>query len=150
VTLILPSPLAARIAAEAQAAFPHECCGLIEGVWHGGEARALALHPVPNRSTKAGRFEIDPALHLAAQRGARESGHVLIGCYHSHPNGRAEPSEADRSGAGEENFVWLIAGLDEAGGLSGLRAFLYLGADFAETGVVTGADFVTSSSKERY
>jgi proteasome lid subunit RPN8/RPN11 len=149
VTLILPSPLAAQIAAEARAAFPRECCGLIEGAWGENQARALTLHPAANLAITADRFEIDPALHLAAQRTARERGHVLIGCYHSHPNGLAELSEADRRGAAESDFIWVIVGQAAKEAAPVLRAFVYCDGGFAETGLATGADLVTSSSKER-
>jgi proteasome lid subunit RPN8/RPN11 len=150
VKLVLPSLLAAQIGCEAQTAFPRECCGLIEGVSQDGEVQALALYPAPNRAGGTDFFEIDPATHLAAQRTARANGHVLVGCYHSHPNGRAEPSQADRMGAGETNFIWVIAGLHAAEREPELRAYCYSTAGFGEIGVMTGADLVTSSSKDRY
>lgn len=137
--LALPPALAAQIAAEAKAAHPHECCGLIEGWREDGIFHVSALHPARNLSSQAERFEIDPADHLAASRAARANGHALIGCYHSHPHGAAKPSARDLAGAGEDNFVWLIAG-DE-----GLRAFVYFEGGFAELSVATGADLVTSS-----
>ena len=42
------------------------------------------------------RFEIDPAEQIKLMRALRGAGREIIGCYHSHPNGSAEPS-ADRS-----------------------------------------------------
>jgi proteasome lid subunit RPN8/RPN11 len=149
VKLLLPARLADKIARQAQAAFPRECCGLIEGVWQQDEALALALHPAANRAAADERFEIDPALHLAAQRSAREQGHTLIGCYHSHPGTKPAPSDADRQGAVEVNFIWVIAGLDTASAVPDLRAFVYCDGDFTKIGVFTGADLVTSSSKDR-
>jgi proteasome lid subunit RPN8/RPN11 len=137
--LALPEDLRLQVLAEARAAFPRECCGLIIGVRvlgarGGPDAHALALFPARNAAALSDRFEIDPADHFAALRTARAGGQAIIGCYHSHPNGIAVPSSMDLLGAGEEGFLWLIAGKDE------LRAYVYLRGEF------TGADLVTSSS----
>jgi proteasome lid subunit RPN8/RPN11 len=129
----LPAPLAAQVRAAARAAFPHECCGLIEGVRDGDIFRITALHPARNRAASPDRFEIDPADHFAARKTARANRRAIIGCYHSHPGGKAQPSAADLAGAGEDDFLWLIASDED------LAAFVYLRGRF------TGADWVTSS-----
>jgi desampylase len=132
----LPAALADAILEAVRTASPYECCGLLEGTRQDGVFRIAALHPARNLSPDAARFEIDPRDHFTAQKRARASGGAIIGCYHSHPDGRAQPSAADRAGAGENDFLWLIAGTD------GLNAFVYLGGGFVS---VTGADWVTSS-----
>ena len=76
-----------------------------------GGVRALALHPTANLSDEPDRFEIDPAAHLRLSRGRARHGREIVGCYHSHPHGRAAPSARDRENAGEDDFVWLIAAL---------------------------------------
>jgi proteasome lid subunit RPN8/RPN11 len=129
----LPAALAEAVRAQAQAAAPRECCGLIEGVRHGELWRVMALHPVRNLSSDTDHFEMEPQGQFAAQKAARSNGRAIIGCYHSHPGGQPRPSDADRASAGEENFLWLIAGSD------GLGAFVYL------RNVFLGADWVTSS-----
>lgn len=118
ITLALPEALRDDIAGAARAAFPGECCGLIEGVVEGEIARALAVHPTQNLGTASDRFEIDPAEHVRLLRELRGTGRALIGCYHSHPNGRNEPSPRDVEGAAEDGFIWLIAALGEAGPVS--------------------------------
>jgi proteasome lid subunit RPN8/RPN11 len=45
------------------------------------------------------RFYLDPRDYLRADREARAQGLDIIGCYHSHPDWPAEPSERDRVGA---------------------------------------------------
>jgi proteasome lid subunit RPN8/RPN11 len=110
-TLILPPALRVQIETEARAAFPRECCGLMEGVPEGDAVRAIALHTARNLATRADRFEIDPADHFAALRTARANGNEIVGCYHSHPNGHAEPSQRDAEFANDNGFVWLIAAL---------------------------------------
>lgn len=115
----------AQIEGEARAALPGECCGLIEGRRDGGGGRvvAVAVHPARNIGGGDDRFEIDPADHIRMLRAARARGTEIVGCYHSHPNGRAEPSARDLAGAAEEGFVWVIAAsrLDQVH----LRAFSY-------------------------
>ena len=58
------------------------------------------------------------------------NGHEIVGCYHSHPNGRPEPSKRDLEYATEDGFIWLIAALD-AGAVS-LRAPVSRQAGFDE------------------
>jgi proteasome lid subunit RPN8/RPN11 len=147
VKALLPAPLAAQIAAEAKAAYPAECCGLVEGLCEEGIFDARRLHPARNLSTSPDRFEIAPEDHLAASRAARARGQRLIGCYHSHPNGRLQPSPRDRGG--EEDFLWLIAATD--GVSSHLAAWLYRAGGFTplELRAAVGADWVTSSLNER-
>jgi proteasome lid subunit RPN8/RPN11 len=128
----LPAALAEQIRQEAEIAAPRECCGLVEGLREGGRFRVTALHAARNLAMEADRFDVDPRDHLAAGKMARARGHQIIGCYHSHPRGAAIPSPRDSEGAGEENFLWLIA----AGG--DLAAFIYLRGGFV------GADWAMS------
>jgi proteasome lid subunit RPN8/RPN11 len=135
VKVLLPETLRAQILAEARAAFPRECCGLVLGRRDGDTAAVTALYPARNLAAAADRFEIAPEDHFTALRAARDTGQAVIGCYHSHPNGAAQPSAHDFTGGGEDNFLWLIATPEGA-----LAAFVYFG------GGMTGADLVTSSS----
>jgi proteasome lid subunit RPN8/RPN11 len=129
-SLAIPAALRKRIADEAVKAFPAECCGLIEGTRDFDMLRAAAVHPTRNVAQAPDRFEIDPAEHIRLLRAAREKGRTIIGCYHSHPNGKTEPSQADRANASGEDFLWLIAalGTDRKPRLS---AFVYAGGAFA-------------------
>ena len=127
-TLILSPELRAQFAAQACAAFPRECCGLIEGVYDGGAVRALALHPTANFSEDPNNFEIDPSAHLRLIRALRGSGREIVGCYHSHPRGLPQPSGRDVEQGGSDGFVWLIAALSGAAAAPGFSAFE--GADF--------------------
>jgi len=129
----LPPLLAESVLVAARLDHPRECCGLLEGERKPDGYRITVIHPARNLSDDPDRFEIDPLTHIKAQKLARLRGREIIGCYHSHPGGPAQPSAADRAGAGEEDFLWLIAG-DE-----GLGAFVYSDGEFF------GADWVTSS-----
>ncbi|HEV2561287.1 MAG TPA: M67 family metallopeptidase [Rhizomicrobium sp.] len=129
-TLHLAKELRDRIAAEARAAFPKECCGLIEGTRKGQSAHATAIHPTSNLADAPDRFAIDPAEQIRVMRAAREAGRAIIGCYHSHPNGRAEPSAIDLENAFEEDFLWLIAAI-EPGAEARLSAHIFRSGAFA-------------------
>jgi desampylase len=110
-SFLLAAELEEQLAAEARAAFPRECCGLIEGVRRDGVIEALRLHPTRNLATRADRFEIDPAEQFRLLHALRGTERDIVGCYHSHPNGQAVPSSHDRTG--EDDFVWLIAAVRE-------------------------------------
>jgi len=107
--LILPAALCAQLLAQARAVFPAECCGLLEGVWDGQGVTVSAIHLSANLSpTPKTAFEIDPALHFRLLRGLRRTGRDVVGCYHSHPTGKAQPSSRDRANGCEDGFVWVI------------------------------------------
>ncbi len=106
---MISSGLAARILAEAAARPDQEICGLLFGD-PANIADAVATDNVAE--APATRFEIDPAALLAAHRRARGGGPPVIGCYHSHPTGRAEPSRRDAANAVPDGSIWLIAAGD--------------------------------------
>jgi proteasome lid subunit RPN8/RPN11 len=96
----------------------------------GQAIRVHALHATDNIATATDRFEIDPREQFRLAHELRGTGHEIVGCYHSHPNGRAEPSRHDLECAVEDGFVWLIAALN-ADAVS-LRAFISRQAGFEE------------------
>ena len=83
-----------------------EICGLLFGTGTGID-RAEPADNVAGRPQDT--FEIDPRALFAALRAERGGGPRLIGHYHSHPNGRAEPSPRDLAAA-EPGKYWLIIG----------------------------------------
>ena len=106
----LTSGVIATLLEDANEAHPHECCGLLLG--QGGAVQrvqpAANVHPDP-----ASHFEIDPAALIAAHRAARAGGQQVLGYYHSHPNGRAEPSTTDRAQASGDGRIWAIIAAGE-------------------------------------
>ena len=127
--LFIPPEALAQIEREARGAFPSECCGLLEGVCADDMLRILAAHPTRNLSLEPDRFEIDPRDQIRLMRELRGTGREVVGCYHSHPNGREEPSPRDLQSAAEPGFVWLIAAVD-AGGPVKIRVFAFTGSRF--------------------
>ncbi len=113
-TVRLPARITELIHTEAMAAYPFECCGLLVGHWSadGKTLTVTEAHPSKNTTDQDPRrgFEIDPKLRfdLMRQAQARADGTDIVGHWHSHPDGPAEPSERDVSAAYEPEFVWLI------------------------------------------
>lgn len=107
--LILPSDVMGRMRAAAEAAFPQEACGLLIG---GGARDGVAVKDVvPSVNVAddpARRFEVDPALHLRIQRELRGTGWQVVGVYHSHPDGAAQPSAEDVACIVDPAMIWVI------------------------------------------
>ena len=103
------------IRAAATASPDAEVCGLLLGeglrVEHVVACRNVAADP-------ATAFEIDPQALIAAHKASRAGGPAVIGHYHSHPNGKAEPSARDAAAA-RGGGVWVIVTRDN---LTGWRA----------------------------
>jgi proteasome lid subunit RPN8/RPN11 len=105
------SDLTDTILRAALRAFPQECCGLIEGIDCEDGWRAIRLHETANLAEDPSRyFLVDPQAQFDLMRVLRGGGRRILGCFHSHPNGRAEPSATDLAQAYESNFLYLIAG----------------------------------------
>jgi len=95
---------------QAALAHPRECCGILLGHENRIEAALPArnVHPEPER-----HFEIDPQALFNAFRTARSGGPQVLGYYHSHPVGEAEPSGTDQQRALRDGSIWaIIAGLE--------------------------------------
>ncbi len=101
--------------AAACGASPHECCGLIIGHkekqdWFVDDLAASEnLSPTPTRN-----FEVDMRLRLRLQKELRGTGRLIIGHYHSHPDGSATPSATDLKSAWEDDMVWIIMAVEAA------------------------------------
>lgn len=106
------SAILRRLLDEAERARPNEACGLLLGRDARVEsvARCANVHPQPER-----RFEIDPHALIEAHRAARHGGPQVIGYYHSHPRGPAEPSATDRAHATGDGRAWAIVGEGKVG-----------------------------------
>ena len=104
-TVRLSRSLHERLTALAGADHDVEICGLLLGGADHIERIVPAANVAPD---PARRFEIDPAILLAAHRAMRNGGPSVIGHYHSHPNGKAEPSACDADMALPDGQFWLI------------------------------------------
>src|SRR5690606_28387897 len=98
-----------RIADAAEAAYPGECCGLLVGIQHrNGDIEVKRAVPSRNLGKARDRFEIDPQLWVDLTRAHRGGPMRVVGLYHSHPDGPAQPSAIDLEAAWGEELAWLI------------------------------------------
>ena len=128
--IVLADALRRRIAEAAEAAYPEECCGLLVGRRHASGAILVeAVEPSPNvAADRRAGFEVDPALRLRLQRTLRAEDRAIVGLYHSHPDGPAEPSVRDLESAWEPDLAWLIVGMAQ-GRATRTAAFALTGAE---------------------
>jgi proteasome lid subunit RPN8/RPN11 len=115
----------AAIRAHAERAFPEECCGLLVGNAD-ADGAVLVSAVVPGANLSSDRrlgFEVDPQLRFDLMRRLRGSDQRIVGHYHSHPDGPAEPSATDRARAIEPALVWLIVAVADgrAGPIAAFR-----------------------------
>ena len=91
----------------ARAAAPEECCGLLIGTPDGEVTRLVEaenVHDEPQRF-----FTLDPRTQIATLRAFRgRNEEILLGHYHSHPAGPAEPSPRDLAEAHDPEMVWVL------------------------------------------
>lgn len=128
--MVVPRPVAHAMAQHAVWAFPHEACGLVLF----GDDRPVFVCSLTNRDASAHRFTIDPAEHHGAMRFADRNGWTVGGTFHSHPRSEPYPSDRDRSGGGDPDWVHFLIG-PVVGSNGALRAFRYDGDLVTEVSV---------------
>lgn len=89
--------------AHASESYPDEACGLV--VAHGKHCRVLRAKNIAHDPRV--HFDLDPDAWLEV--GDHEA---VIGVYHSHPSGIAQPSLADRSSCEASGLPWHIVGYE--------------------------------------
>ncbi|OAN48323.1 hypothetical protein A6A05_15315 [Magnetospirillum moscoviense] len=100
----------------AETAWPAEACGLIVGRGKGQLIRVTRVEPAANLlADTPDRFELDPAARIRLEMELRERGGKdrIVGHFHSHTDGTAEPSATDRAMAFEPDHAWVIVGVVE-------------------------------------
>ena len=130
--MLAPAQLKARIEAWAREAYPNEACGLLIG-----RKSAIGIELIDvvsarnlNEERAHDRFDLDPRDFLAADEKARNEGLELVGCWHSHPDHPARPSETDRQFAWK-GWSYIIASVTHDG-VQELRSFYFDGRKFFE------------------
>lgn len=128
--ITIPEPLLASITKAAEAAFPMECCGLLVGTeLNSGTFHITRIEHSANLSDgdKQHSFLVDPKVQFDLMRDLGDGGDgadKIIGNFHSHPGGDAEPSEQDRQSVYYPEHVWLIVGVKD-GAASGVAAYVF-------------------------
>jgi len=108
-TARIPTAVKRAIVAHARRDRPNECCGLLLGR---GNAVQFAL-PMTNVLASPTRYRISDAAHIECRRFLRAFAPELsvVGVYHSHPAGAAEPSPRDLAEAMYPDWLYVIVGL---------------------------------------
>jgi proteasome lid subunit RPN8/RPN11 len=131
IVIQLSAAHAEAIACHAAQMYPHECCGALIGVLDDNCKTVTEARPLSNvhEDDHAHRYLVSPKEMRQLIREERETGIVLLGFYHSHPDGIARPSHYDSdwafpfytyiivavaNGTPEEMTAWI---LDERDGL---------------------------------
>jgi proteasome lid subunit RPN8/RPN11 len=82
-----------------------ECCGFLAGragkITRAYPAENVAINPATNYEVAAKEI-----VHLT--KAIRTAGLELLGIYHSHPNGKGEPSETDVATVGYPDVAYFI------------------------------------------
>ncbi len=89
--MILPFPLYEKMVRHALQTYPLEACGLVAG----RKGELLRFYPTDNELQAEDRYRVPPAQLLAVFRELDREGLELAAIFHSHPRGRAWPSETD-------------------------------------------------------
>jgi len=108
--IAIATPVRRAIVAQARREQPQECCGLLVG--HRGHV-GFAV-PMRNVAASPTRYRIDDAAHLELRRVLRQFSPSLsiLGVYHSHPAGPADPSPTDIDEAMYPEWAYMIVGLN--------------------------------------
>ncbi len=101
----------------------HEICGFLAGHMTGTEYYVQFGLPVPNSAEfdQEHRYEITSGAFNHADRLVQSQGLQIVGVFHSHPNGRAQPSRLDMDYF-FPGWIYLIIGVS-AGTVNERRAF---------------------------
>lgn len=118
-TLVIPAPIRAELAAAARAAAPLEACGLLTG---DGE-RVTRFYLMTNADASADHFSMQPAEQFAVYKEMRNRGLKLLAIWHSHPATPARMSDEDLRLAFTPDVVYVILSL-APGDAAPVRGFL--------------------------
>lgn len=90
---------------------PNECCGILVGTASDEHRFVQQVHCLANvwEGERTHRFMIDAKVHLRLQREARESLLSIVGFYHSHPQGTANPSAFDAELAWPDHSYVIVS-----------------------------------------
>jgi proteasome lid subunit RPN8/RPN11 len=98
-----------EIVMHSKSVYPQEGCGLLAG----RDGTVTRFIPAPNVLMSKTAYEIDPAFLVSAFRRMRETGEELVGIFHSHPDGPAEPSQSDLNRAFYPQAAHVIVSLSD-------------------------------------
>jgi proteasome lid subunit RPN8/RPN11 len=109
-TVQIPRDVEQRLIELARQRPKEECCGLLVGRVSIGSGAAIAqVLPATNAASEPAKaYEIAPQELFSLMKQMRAAGVDLLGIYHSHPNGKNEPSPRDIESAYYPEAVHFI------------------------------------------
>lgn len=108
-TLVLPASVRDEIVAHAREGVPEEVVGVLAGTRDDDTSTAWTLYRAGNAAeTPETRYEIAPAEELSLLDHIDETGHDVVGFYHSHPSGPLAPSPTDERLAAWPGYSYVI------------------------------------------
>lgn len=139
--------------AHARAGAPAEVCGVLAGSRGAAAPRAERAETGETREggrddvtrvlratnvadSPRNRYALDPGEQLDLMRAVEEAGDEVVGFYHSHPDGPAEPSPTDERLATWDGYVYLVVSL--AGDEPEVAAWRWTGGSFVAEPVTVG------------
>lgn len=125
--LILTAQHQQQMIAQAQAEWPNEACGVLGGV----NGRVLQVYPGANALRSPVEYLMSPQDQLKAFLDIEARGWEIIGIYHSHPAGPAQPSPTDVARAYYPEAAYLILSLADRARPE-LRAYRIVDGQIAE------------------
>lgn len=118
--------------AHAQAEKPNECCGLFAGA--PGEDRVEVVYRLGNADESPLTYRLDSREQIRTLRDAESRGLEVTGCFHSHTQTEAYPSQTDVRQAFEPEWVYALVSLKFAPPV--LRAYRIVDGEITEIPVV--------------
>lgn len=111
-----------QIIDHAQEGTPAEICGILGGQFGGGTSTVQSVHRARNVAAQPEtRYAIDPKQQLELMERIEDLGEDVVGFYHSHPSGPAQPSPTDVTRATWDNRSYVIVNLDGQPALNAWR-----------------------------
>lgn len=120
-SLVIPESVSDEILSHAREGAPREVCGILAGTRSESgettERRVETRLPAENvAEMPRTRYEIDPQEQLELMERIEAEGREIVGFYHSHPRGPAEPSATDAAQATWPDRSYVIVSLGSGGG----------------------------------
>ncbi|WP_232820471.1 desampylase [Halorussus litoreus] len=154
--IVIPESIHDAMVAHARQGTPEEICGILAGT-RGNESdsaedsedesasdsdhestdhRVTARYPAENvADSPRTRYEIDPREQLDLMEEVESEDREVVGFYHSHPHGPAQPSATDAAQAAWPGRSYVIVSLaDGENGIS-LGAWRWTGEEFVAESV---------------
>jgi proteasome lid subunit RPN8/RPN11 len=132
--LKIPGTLYDQLRQHGEAAYPHECCGVLVGEFdpEGGKSiKAVVACSNTRTDSPQNRYQIGPLELMRIQRDALRDGHDIVGFYHSHPDHPAHWSTTDLAEAHWTLCSYVITSV-ERGRAVLTNSFLLVGDEDAK------------------